>query len=69
MGCRWFYSNTIVILMRDIRYKVYAFRLNEELIKKLRKRRKQKKLSWNLLFTELLKSSDKTAVDNVLDNV
>lgn len=55
--------------MRDIRYKVYAFRLNEELIKKLRKRRKQKKLSWNLLFTELLKSSDKTAVDNVLDNV
>ena len=40
--------------MKDIKYKAYSFRISEEVKLELENRRKEKKLSWNMLFKELL---------------
>ena len=41
--------------MRDKHYKVFSVRLEEEVKKELQKRRREKKLSWNLFLKELIK--------------
>lgn len=49
------YCITIVIIMRNIEYKVYCFRLSKETIKKLREQQKKRGESWNLFFKKILK--------------
>lgn len=44
---------TIVHNMRDLKYKLRSFRLSDEVLEDLDKRRRNYK-SWNLLFKELL---------------
>ena len=43
-----------MVIHKDKKYKVFSLRLDEEVKKELQKRRREKKLSWNLLLRELL---------------
>lgn len=46
--------------MKDIHYRAYSFRLSKEVKDELEKRRKDKNISWNLLFRELLHDSKRS---------
>ena len=39
---------------KDIHYKVWTVRLHEDTVEELKKRREEKKLSWNLFIKDLL---------------
>lgn len=41
--------------MKDIQYKIKCFRINEETYKQLKEMKKNKNLSWNLLFLRFIK--------------
>lgn len=45
---QWYYN------MRNKHYKVYQFRLSDELIKTLKQKKNKDKLSWNLFFKKLI---------------
>ena len=39
---------------KKIEYKTFSFRLNEKTVKRLRKVKKEKNLSWNIIFKEFV---------------
>ena len=46
--------------MKDLHYRAYSFRISEEVKNELEKRRKEKNVSWNLFFNELLDDSKRS---------
>jgi len=45
--------------MRNLHYKLFSYRLNPKTVKQLKKIKKEKGLTYNLLFVDLLKNYKK----------